>query len=129
MRFPWTLTKLLHLHGINEPRGRYGTVRTARATKRCILSEIKTESVKNIMKIKTIKQIAISLLAGAILHGSSFAGPATWVQRSTPTALPLPLGVTLAFSGHPSKKPYVGATGIGPTRLFSAGQGVVSIPY
>jgi hypothetical protein len=128
MRFPWTLTKLLHLHGINEPRGRYGSVRTACATPRCILSEIKTESVKNIMKIKTIKQTAIGFLAGALLHGSSFAGPATWVQRSTPTALPFPRGGTVGLSGHPSKKPYVGATGIGSTRLFSAGQGVVSIP-
>jgi hypothetical protein len=74
------------------------------------------------MKIKSIKHIAISLLAGALLHGSSFAGPATWVHRTTPTALPLSRGVTVAFSGHPSKKPYVGATEIGSTRLFSAGQ-------
>jgi hypothetical protein len=72
------------------------------------------------MKIKTIKQIAITLLAGASLHGSSFAGPATWVQRSMPTALPLSRGVTVGFSGHPSKKPYVGATEIG-SRLFSTG--------
>jgi hypothetical protein len=128
MRFPWTLTKLLHLHGINKACGRYGSVRTACATPRCILSEIQTESVKNIMKIKTINQIVISLLAGASLHGNSFAGPATWVQRSKPTTLPLPRGVSVAFSGHPSKQPYVGATKIGTTRLFSAGQGVVSIP-
>ena len=74
------------------------------------------------MKIKTIKQIAITLLAGASLHGSSFAGPATGVQRSTHTALPLSRGVTVGFSGHPSKKPYVGATEIGSTRLFSTGQ-------
>ena len=79
------------------------------------------------MKVKTIKQIAIRLLAGALLHRSSFAGPATWVQRSEPTALPLPRSVTVGFSGHPSKKPYLGATEIGTTRLFSAGQGVVSI--
>jgi len=127
MRLPWTLTKLLHLYGINEARGRYGSVRTARVTQRCIFSEIKTKSVKIIMKVKTIKQIAIRLLAGALLHRSSFAGPATWVQRSEPTALPLPRSVTVGFSGHPSKKPYLGATEIGTTRLFSAGQGVVSI--
>ena len=80
------------------------------------------------MKIKTIKQIAITLLAGALLHSSSFAGPATWIQRSTPTALPLSRGVTVGFSGHLRKKPSMGVTGIGSTRLFNAGQGVVSIP-
>ncbi len=74
------------------------------------------------MKIKSINQIAISLLAGASLHGSSFAAPATWVQRSTPTALPLSRGMTVGFSGHLSKKRYMGATEIGSTRLFSTGQ-------
>lgn len=76
-----------------------------------------------------IKTIAISLLLGASLHGSTFAGPATWVPRPAPTAKPLCRGVTVAFSGHPDKQPYVGATGIGATRLFNAGQGVVSVPY
>jgi hypothetical protein len=91
--------------------------------------QAKKPTKQNIMKIKTIKYIAMSLLIGAALHSSTFAGPATWVQRPTSTATPRPPGITVAFSGHPSKQPYVGVTEIRPTRLFNAGQGVVSLPY
>jgi hypothetical protein len=81
------------------------------------------------MKIKTIKYLAIRLLIGAALHSSSFAGPATWVQRPAPTTPTISRGVTIAFTGHPTKQPYVGPKEYGATRLFNVGQGVVSVPY
>jgi hypothetical protein len=81
------------------------------------------------MKIKTIKYIVIRLLIGAPLQGVCFAGPATWVQRPAPSEPPRPRTVTIAFFGHPTKQPYAGPKEIGATRLFNAGQGVVSVPY
>jgi hypothetical protein len=80
------------------------------------------------MKMNPIKTIALSLVLGAALNGSSFAGPATWVQRPSPTAPARPLGITFAFSGHLGKQPYT-ATPETRTRPFNAGEGVVSIPY
>lgn len=81
------------------------------------------------MKMNTIKTIAVSLLLGAALNSSSFAGPATWVQRPSPAASPRTVSITYAFSGHVGKQPYTATTETDRTRLFNAGEGVVSIPY
>ena len=79
------------------------------------------------MKMNTIKTIGLSLLFGAALSSSSFAGPAMWVQRPSPATAPRPIVFTFALSGHTGKQPYTEtATG---TRLFNVGEGVVSIPY
>lgn len=75
----------------------------------------------------TIKTIALSLLLGAALNGSSFAGPATWVQRTSPAPSPRTVSITFAFSGHTGKQPYTETTD--RTRLYNVGEGVVSIPY
>ncbi len=84
--------------------------------------------IQNKMKTKTIKSIAIRILIGAALHSSSFAGPASWVTRSAPVVAPVAGRVTIAFFGHPIKQPYPGPIELGKTRLFNAGQGVVSVP-
>ncbi len=84
--------------------------------------------IENIMRTKTIKSIAIRILVGAALHSSSFAGPATWVNRSASVAPSVTRRVTIAFFGHPIKQPYPGPIDLGATRLFNAGQGVVSVP-
>ena len=76
-----------------------------------------------------IKHFAIILLTGGALLSSSFAGPATWGPLPKVTTPPVSRPVTIALSGHTTKQPYLGAGSIGPTRLFNAGQGVVSVPY
>lgn len=81
------------------------------------------------MKIKTVKYIAMNLIAGAACLSSTFAGPATWVPRSRATTSSVCRPVTIALSGHTTKQPYSSASEIGGTRLFNAGQGVVSVPY
>jgi hypothetical protein len=81
------------------------------------------------MKINTIKHIAIQILAAVALLGTSYAGPATWVTKSATASVTVTRPVTIALSGHTGKQPYVGSTGVAPTRLFNAGQGVVSVPY
>jgi hypothetical protein len=121
--------ELFHHRGINKAHGRYGSVRTTNATTRALLREIQPEeSSKNLMKIKTVQQLAISLLAGAALHGSASAGPATGTYRPEPVVSAAPGHKTAPHVRHtPIIKPNPGASQPAASRQFNAGEGAFSL--
>ena len=80
------------------------------------------------MKIKAIKQIAISLLAVAALHGSSFAGPAAWTNRKAPRAPGMPENKTMHRYQHAMiKTPYQSAGQPAASYQFNAGENSFSV--
>ncbi|MGA3172431.1 MAG: hypothetical protein ABSE62_15625 [Chthoniobacteraceae bacterium] len=80
------------------------------------------------MKIKTIKRIAISLLAGTTLCNSSFAGPAAWTYRHAPAAPGLPEKKTVPRVPRPiSAIPSQNVSQPAPSNQFSAGENPFSV--